>query len=135
MPGKLELLAYAVTLELKRATPLPVENWQKTVKNFFDQAGRKFQKKEGALIGHLKGFLSFNGEGYVYFSNVGTKQGTDSRGETAGDGLEGKLDLNVLVYGWQKDEADIEIGKLSEQLAHELEATCVIKELKNNNPK
>lgn len=130
MSNELELLAYATSLEIKRTVPAPVDVWKQAVENFFNHAGKKFKEKDGAVIGHIKGFLKFPQEGYSYFSTVGTKQGTDSRWEAEGEQLEACLDFNVLVYGWQEEEVKVVVENLVDGLEKELGAACNQREIK-----
>lgn len=130
MSSEPELTAYAASLEIKRVNPAPIDCWKQALENFFNHAGRKFKEKDGAVIGHIKGFLKFPREGYSYLSTVGTKQGTDSRWEAEGEAADACLDFNVLVYGWKEEEVEAEVEILVDGLKKELGAACNRREIK-----
>jgi len=124
-----ELLVYAASVEITRSRPTSADTWKKVLNNFFNYAGMQFGQREGAVIGHIKGFFKFSEEGYGYFSTLGTAQGTSCRWEAEGEQSHGWLDFNVLVYGWGKKDADLVVENLIYQLSEELGATCFKRDL------
>lgn len=99
-----ELVAYAAKIEIKRETPLSNREWMDKLCEFFDTLAKSCKENKNVVIGHIKGFLELNNVGYCYLSTVGNSQGTTVKGDLQGSGSSyGKFDLNVLLYGLDKD--------------------------------
>lgn len=121
-----QLLAYSAVMNINKNESIDVENWFETAIGYFDGLVKKF-KKPGATIGHIKGFLELENGAFAYLSNVGNSSGTMSKADGKGYAKNGKLDYNVLLYGWTFAEVDTIVKEQMAIIASQFSCHCQIK--------
>jgi hypothetical protein len=103
MANAIELTTFADSINIIAASEYPISLWEEAGINFFNKVVELCEAKGVLAIGHIKGFLSLQNGGYMYFSSTGKGQETHCKKDAEGKTSIGKFDLNVLVYGLDKE--------------------------------
>lgn len=121
------LVAYSAQLQIDLEKELDTNMWQRELKAYFDSLSYGCEEVSVDLIGHIKGFLSLNQNGYGYFSTVGAEKGTCVKGNFIGKTSKGVLDFNVLVYGSEDNIINKMVQEKTDNLCHGLGGKCILK--------
>lgn len=105
-----EVTAYAKDMVFNLKDQISLDQWEKRISEFFDIITDQCRQRK-AIIGHIKGFLKFEDDGYAYFSNVGNRQGTHVDMAAQGDMSKATLTLNVVLYGLDREAVDKIVDK------------------------
>lgn len=90
---------YAALVRWRAPRPQAAATWRALVAEFAELATRRAAGAGAPVIGHVKGFASTSGDGFLHVSVVSPDRPASVEGHLPEGLQELNLTLNVLVYG------------------------------------
>ena len=117
MAHDVTLEPYAARIHWAAPQPMAAEAWRVLLAEFAERVAHRSAEAGAPVIGHVKGFASESGGGYLNVSAVSADRPACVAGHLQ-DGLrELHLTLNVLVYGLSRQTLGALVGDIAAELS------------------
>lgn len=124
--GAAELGGYAAQVTFILTPPRPGPECAHLLTTLLHSLATGCSRQGATLIGHIKGWLETDDEGYLFGSVTRVSDEPHCQGELAGQYTIFTLTLNVLLFGLTREQIRAEVDKQLRLLGHEQGFTFVV---------